>query len=33
MQRKEQPAMASEKNLQDLFHEMLKDIYLPRRKS
>jgi ferritin-like metal-binding protein YciE len=29
---KEQPAMASEKNLQELFHETLKDIYFAEKK-
>src|SRR5580693_3125717 len=32
LQHKEQRAMASEKNLQDLFHEMLKDIYFAEKK-
>src|SRR6202162_846812 len=31
-QNKEQPAMASEKNLQQLFHETLKDIYFAEKK-
>jgi ferritin-like metal-binding protein YciE len=32
MQNKEQWAMADEKNLQELFHETLKDIYFAEKK-